>query len=220
MSLCRFTPGAESPRSLTTVPARERVNHHRRGAGPSWRLIRTATGRTGSRSRSVWRAMSNSSRSASRSSVRGRGSHRLLHRPLRPPGQLARGETGPWPVLAVVLDEPNELAEPVVRPVFELLDDPARTDRIAVVAARCHWSVLDPEGSLLLLSVPASAPVRFDLNIVVPAQPVLGFTHLLTRGSTIAFTDQRHARRLPERVRVRNQTRAPSRDACASRIPI
>lgn len=132
---------------------------------------------------------------------------------LRPPGSTARGEAGPWPVLAVVLDQPNELVEPSVRPLFELLDEPTRTNRISVIAGHYSWSVLGPTGSLLQLSVHATAPVRFDLNIILPAQPVLGFSDLLADGPTIALTDRRHASRL-------RAERVPVRDALAELILI
>ncbi|HET9142699.1 hypothetical protein [Actinophytocola sp.] len=129
---------------------------------------------------------------------------------LRPPKQTGRAKTGPWPVLAIVLDEPNELIEPRVRPLFALLDQPTRADRITVVAGRSGWSALGT-GSLLQLAVHATAPVRFDLHIILPTQPVLGFTDLLAGGPTIALTNRGHAGRLAAQ-------RVPVRDALAELV--
>lgn len=123
---------------------------------------------------------------------------------LRPPDLATRTEAGPWPVLAIVLDEPNELAEPSVRPLFELLDESARVDRIAVVAARRHWTPPGPTDSLVRLAVQVIAPVRCDLDVILPAGIPLGSTGLLADGPTIALTNRTHANRLPERVHVRD----------------
>jgi hypothetical protein len=115
---------------------------------------------------------------------------------LRPLGRTAHSESGRWPVLALVLDEPNELMERTVRPLFDLIDDSARAHRIAVVAGRCRWSVLGPAGALLRLAVHVTAPMRFDLNVIMPAQLVIEFADLIAGGSTVALTDRRHAGRL------------------------
>lgn len=126
---------------------------------------------------------------------------------LRPPDagdRPTRRRVGPWPVLALVLDEPNELIEPSVRPLFELLTKREQADRITVVTCRCHWSLVGHPRAVLQLSVHATAPVRFHVNIILPAQPILRFVEALTRGATVALTNRRSASRLTNLVPVRD----------------
>jgi hypothetical protein len=113
-------------------------------------------------------------------------------------------ESGLWPVFAVVLDERDPDEDPGVMPLFDLLDRPEHLERISVVEGRCQWTIIDPRHALLELSVHATAPVQFDVDIILPARSVLGTLALLAKGGTVAITNTRHARKLSERVDIRD----------------
>ena len=110
-------------------------------------------------------------------------------------------DRGPWPVFVIVLDDPA-IVDPGARPLFDLLDSPHR-NRILMVNSRYRWSV-DPAGALLTLAVRAHEPTRFDVDIVMPAQPALGIFSLLPRAVTFAITTRRRADKLTERVAIRD----------------
>ena len=101
----------------------------------------------------------------------------------------------------IVLDDPV-IVDPGARPLFDLLDSPHR-NRILMVNSRYRWSV-DPAGALLTLAVRAHEPTRFDVDIVMPAQPALGIFSLLPRAVTFAITTRRRADKLTERVAIRD----------------
>ncbi|CAM3825451.1 hypothetical protein KIPE111705_26800 [Kibdelosporangium persicum] len=109
-----------------------------------------------------------------------------------------------WPVFAVVLGEREPDEDPGVLPLYELLERPEHLDRISVVQARCHWTIIDPRHALLELSVRAKAPVRFDVDIILPARSVLNALDLLARGGTVAITTQRHSGTLTPRTDIRD----------------
>jgi hypothetical protein len=119
-------------------------------------------------------------------------------------GPAATSEAGLWPVFAIVLGDRDAPAEPDVQPLFDLLYSPEYPGRFTVVEGRCQWSLLDPRHALLKLAVHATAPIRFDANILLPAGPVLGILDVLARGATIAITTQRHANRLARLVDIRH----------------
>lgn len=112
-------------------------------------------------------------------------------------------EAGLWPVFAVVLDEREAPVAPGARQLFDLLDRPEHADRIAVVDGRCQWTVLDARHAVLKLAVRASAPFHVDLDIVLPARPVLGILDVVARGATVAITTRRHSSRLTGQVDIR-----------------
>ena len=101
----------------------------------------------------------------------------------------------------IVLDDPATVA-PGVRTLFDLLDRPHQ-NRISIVNSHYRWS-LDPAGTVLTLAVRAHEPTRVDLDIVMPAQPLLGIFSLLPSGVTFAITTKRRADKLTERVAIRD----------------
>lgn len=112
-------------------------------------------------------------------------------------------EAGLWPVFAVVLDEREAPVSPGARQLLDLLDRPEHADRIAVVDGRCQWTVLDARHAVLKLAVRASAPFHVDLDIVLPARPVLGILDVVARGATVAITTRRHSSRLTDQLDIR-----------------
>lgn len=120
----------------------------------------------------------------------------------------ATGKRDPWPIFAIVLDERVATIEPSAHQLFDLLDRLSHRDRISVVSSRCQWSTLDARRALLKLSVHANAPVRFDVDILLPARPVLDVLHLLSRGATLAITTQHRARDLTDRVDIHDALRS------------
>ena len=73
-----------------------------------------------------------------------------------------------------------------------------------MVEGRCQWTVIDPRHALLELSVHATAPVRFAVDIILPARQVLSTLTLLARGGTVAITTQRHSGTLTPRADIRD----------------
>lgn len=114
------------------------------------------------------------------------------------PGDVA----GLWPVFVLVVSEPRDLLGSPVRTLFDLLDAPKGPDEITVVGGRTRWSVVDPRRALLRLTLLADAPVRFESDVLVPAERVLGVLDVLARGATIGITTSRHAAGLHARVDV------------------
>jgi hypothetical protein len=110
-------------------------------------------------------------------------------------------DRGPWPVFVIVLDDPAAI-DPGARPLFDLLDSSHRS-RISIVNSHYHWSV-DPAGAVLKLAVRAHEPTRFDVDIVMPAQPALGIFSLLPPAVTFAITTRRRVDKLTERVAIRD----------------
>lgn len=85
-----------------------------------------------------------------------------------------------------------------------LLEQPEHLERLSVVDGRCRWTIIDPRHALLELSVHATAPVRFDVDIILPARRVVSALTLLARGGTIAITTQRHSGTLTPRSDIRS----------------
>ena len=126
----------------------------------------------------------------------------LLLRPLDRAGPVTTiVDRGPWPVFVIVLDDPAAI-DPGARPLFDLLDSSHRS-RISIVNSRYRWSV-DPASAVLKLAVRAHEPTRFDVDIVMPAQPALGILSLLPPAATIAVTTRQRADKLTERVAIRD----------------
>ena len=126
----------------------------------------------------------------------------LLLRPLDRTGPVTTiVDRGPWPVFVIVLDD-LATVDPGARPLFDLLDSSHRS-RISIVNSRYRWSV-DPAGAVLKLAVRAHEPTRFDVDIVMPAQPALGILSLLPPAATFAITTRRRADKLTERVAIRD----------------
>lgn len=107
-----------------------------------------------------------------------------------------------WPILAVVVAPPKS-PDPEAAALFDLLDGRPGTDRVATVAGYSRWSVLDERHGLLALSVHAHTPVRFEVDIVLPARPVLGLYDMLTNGAIVALTTPRQAARIHGQVDMR-----------------
>jgi hypothetical protein len=112
------------------------------------------------------------------------------------------GETGLWPMFVMVVTEPTDRAAWRALPLFELLDRPKRANELTIVAVKSAWSVLDPANALLTLTVRATAPVSFDLRILLPAAPVLDVLAVVAHGATIGITTRDRAHRLRGRVEI------------------
>lgn len=106
---------------------------------------------------------------------------------------VTAAEASLWPVFAIVVGDRPESVSTSAEPMFDLLDSPRRDGELAVVSARCRWSVLDPRNALLRLAVHGDAPVRFATEIILPAGPVVGILDVVARGATIGITTHRHA---------------------------
>lgn len=111
-------------------------------------------------------------------------------------------EAGLWPVFVLVVEEP---AEPrAAGPLFELLARQRPDGELAVVAARCDWSILDRDNALLKASMRGSGSARFAANLIVPARQVLGVLDVVARGATIGVATGQGAERLTGRVDIRS----------------
>lgn len=108
-------------------------------------------------------------------------------------------EASLWPVFVIVVADRQEDDSEQVRPLFELMDQPRPEGQLTVVGARCRWSVLDPRNALLRLAVRGDAPVRFAMEVLVPARRVLGVLDVVARGATIGITTVGRAGRLSSR---------------------
>ncbi len=109
-------------------------------------------------------------------------------------------EAGLWPVFAMVVTEPANPA--AAQPLFELLARQKHDNELTVVTAQTRWSVLDSASALLDLRVRATAPVEFDLRILLPSQKVLGILDVVARGATVGITTRAKADRLRGRVDI------------------
>lgn len=112
-------------------------------------------------------------------------------------------EAGLWPVFVLVVDERRDVRACSANPLFEMLDGPEVPDRITLVGGRTRWALVDSRHALLRLTVYADFPVRFESDVLVPAERVLDALDVVARGATIGITTRRHARGLRERVDVR-----------------
>lgn len=106
------------------------------------------------------------------------------------------------PILAVVVAPPKS-ADRESAALFDLLDGRPGTDRVNAVDGHSRWSVLDERHGLLVLSVHAHTPVRFEVDIVLPARPVLGLYDMLTNGAIVALTTPRQAALIHGRIDMR-----------------
>lgn len=102
-------------------------------------------------------------------------------------------EAGLWPVFVLVVGDRLRVDVPAAAPLLDLVHRPRREHELAVVAARCRWSVVDARNALLRVAIQAQAPQRFDVEILVPARRVLGMLDIAARGATIGVTTTRHA---------------------------
>lgn len=117
------------------------------------------------------------------------------------PNGAPTNDSTKWPILAIVLDEPTAAIPDAARPLFELLDAPKRRSRITIVSSRCRWTVLNAlngRRTVRKFSIRAYAPVNFEVDILLPARPLLGLpTHVLGQpthgGATLALTTRQHA---------------------------
>lgn len=114
-----------------------------------------------------------------------------------------RGFDGPaeangqlWPVFLIVVGDLSVSEASSARPLFDMLNQPRQADELAVLGARCRWSVLDQRNALLRLSIHGAVPVRFATHIVFPARKVLGVLDVVAGGATIGITTSRRAARL------------------------
>ena len=123
-------------------------------------------------------------------------------------------EAGVWPVFAIVLGEREAEEDPGVLPLYDLLEQPEHLERLSVVKGRCEWTIIDPRHALLDLSVSATAPVSFEVDIILPARQVLSALPLLARGGTIAITTQRHSGALTSRADIRDALTTLVRFSC------
>ncbi len=124
---------------------------------------------------------------------------------LRPRGATAAEDAGRWPVFAMVVTEPPGGA--AAHPLFALLDRPRRDGEPTVVAAETAWAVLDEENALLRLTVRGTAPVRFELRVLLPSAQAPGVLDVVARGVTIGITTRRRSAGLRDRVDVRTALR-------------
>ncbi|MDQ3764538.1 MAG: hypothetical protein M3460_24175 [Actinomycetota bacterium] len=109
---------------------------------------------------------------------------------------------GLWPILAVVLSDENASIDLSVRRLYDLLGRRCRREQATVLAGRCLWSVACGRDTLLWLAVRASAPTKLEVDIVLPARPLLGAVGWLAGGGTVALTTRRHADRLSAGVKI------------------
>lgn len=112
-------------------------------------------------------------------------------------------EAGLWPVFVLVVGERSRSEMPSAAPLFDLLDRPRHGSEMAVVSARCVWSIVDPRNALLKVAVRVDAPERFAVDVLVPARRVLGVLDVVSHGATIGVTTSRHVRKLIGRVDIR-----------------
>jgi hypothetical protein len=117
--------------------------------------------------------------------------------------QLMVDEAGLWPIFVLVVDDRRDAVATSARPLFELLKTPKRTGEITFVTGRTQWTVVDPRHALLRMAVRVEAPVRFEADIVVPAERVLDVLDVVAQGATIGITTRHHAAALRGRVDVR-----------------
>jgi hypothetical protein len=112
---------------------------------------------------------------------------------------------GLWPVLAVVLSDENASTDLSVRRLYDLLGRWCSREQVTVLAGRCLWSVAcGRDTPLLWLAVRASAATKLEVDIVLPARPLLGAVGWLAGGGTVALTTRRHADRLSTGVKIRD----------------
>jgi hypothetical protein len=116
-------------------------------------------------------------------------------------------EAGLWPAFVLVIGEHSDLSGSSAGPLFDLLDSSRHADGITVVGGSTDWSVVDPRHALLRLTVRARVPVRFEADILLPAERVLGILDVVAGGGTIGLTTHRHAVGLDDRVDVRTALR-------------
>ena len=110
-------------------------------------------------------------------------------------------DRGPWPILVIVLDD-RAAVHPAAKPLLDLLNRP-RASRIAIAHSRYRWSV-DPVGAVLKFALHTHEPAKSDLDIVMPARPLLGILSQLPPGVTFAVTTKQRADKLTKRVCVRD----------------
>ena len=110
-------------------------------------------------------------------------------------------DRGPWPLLVIVLDD-RAAVHPGAKPLLDLLNRP-RATRISIAHSHYHWSV-DPAGAVLKFALHTYEPTKSDLDVVMPARPLLGILSQLPPGVTFAMTTRRRADELTKRVCIRD----------------
>jgi hypothetical protein len=124
---------------------------------------------------------------------------------LQPRSRIAPAGTivdrGSWPIFVIVLDD-RAAADRRAEPLFHLLDQP-HVNRIPMAHSHYRWS-MSRSGAMLKLALRSHEPTWNDLDIVMPAQPLLGVLSRLPANATFAITTERHADKLTERVHVRD----------------
>ncbi len=111
---------------------------------------------------------------------------------------------GLWPLFAVVLCDENATTDLSVRKLYDVLGGRGSSRKVTVLAGRCLWSVVPGRDPLLRLAVRASTPVKLEVDVALPARPLLGAVGWLACGGTVALTTRRHANRLSTGVNVRD----------------
>jgi hypothetical protein len=131
------------------------------------------------------------------------------------PNGSSTNHSATWPIVAIVLDRPAASIPDAVRPLFELLDRPEQRSRVTVVRSRCQWTVLNAlngRRTVRKFSVRAYAPVNFEVDILLPARPLLGLpTHVLGQpthgGATLALTTRQRAEQITDGIGFQNALR-------------
>jgi hypothetical protein len=120
-----------------------------------------------------------------------------------------------WPVLVVAVSEPSSEERDTAGALFRLLNRSAWPAEAVIVGCRCDWTVVDPGLALLRLSVHAEAPLRFAVEILVPAGGVLGALDDAADGGMVAITSPSRMRRLKEATGIRDVLREVVLLGCA-----
>lgn len=118
-------------------------------------------------------------------------------------GAVTREEAGGWPAFALLVGERRDLLTTRARLLFDLLAEARRSAEPVVMTGRWGWTVVDPVKALLRLSLQVHDPAPFDVDVLVPAERVLGLLPVVARGAPIGLTTRRHAHDLGGCVDVR-----------------
>lgn len=116
-------------------------------------------------------------------------------------------EAHDWPAFGLLVGERRDLLGSPARALFDLLDGVRQAAEPAVVTGRSRWTVVDPVRALLRLRFQAEHPVTFGVDILVPAERLLGLLPAVAHGAPIGVTTSRHARDLGGSVDVREVLR-------------
>lgn len=125
---------------------------------------------------------------------------------LRPASTAGPGsaDSHRWPIFAIVLDQRAAPNDAGVRRLFALLDRCDDASQITVVGGHHRLSPADWRRDLLRIAVRAIAPVRCDLDILLPARPVRDVLHRLDGGATLAITSRASANGFADQVQTKD----------------